>query len=80
MGERRDGLGGADRADTGATEQPGGEVVDDGLQLGPVGLEGAAGFPQRQSEPADLAVAHGLFSAGITGLSASSQRDQGGVG
>src|SRR5882757_2214238 len=80
VGERRDGLSGADRANTGAVKQPGSEVVDDGLHLGSVGLEGTSGFPQRQSEPADLALAHSLFSAGVTGLTASSKCAQGGVG
>lgn len=54
VGERDDGLGGADRADSGAGGQLRDQVVDDCGQFGAVGLERASGLAQRQSEPADL--------------------------
>ena len=47
--------------------RPGDEVVHDGLQLGPVGLERAGGVAQGQGEAADLGMAHGLLAAGVAG-------------
>src|SRR3954449_6680661 len=67
VGERRDGLGGADRADAATLDQSGGEVVDDGVQLGAVGLERAGGFAQGEGEAADLGVPYGLLAARVTG-------------
>ena len=80
VGEADDHLGGADRADPAPVGQPGGQVVDDGLQLGPVGLQRAAAVAHGHGKTADLAVAHGLGAAGVVGQAAAGQRGQRGVG
>ena len=55
-------------------------VVDDGLQLGAVGLERAGGLAQGHGEAADLGVPYGLLTGGLAGRSASGQDRQAGVG
>ena len=70
VGERDDGLGGADRTDSGPGGQPRDQVVDDRGQLGAVGFERAGRLTQRQSEPPNLAVAYDLLAAGTCGLAA----------
>ena len=80
VGERHDGLGGADRADAAALDQPGNEVVDDGLQLGAVGLERAGGFAQGEGEAADLGVPDGLLAGGVARWPAPGQAGQAGLG
>ena len=67
VGEADDGLRGADWADAEAAGQAGGDVVDDGQQLGPVVLELAPGLAQRERQAADLGLADGLLAAGISG-------------
>jgi len=44
--------------------EPGGEVVDDGQQLGMVVLELGPGLAKRDRQAADLGLADGLLSAG----------------
>jgi hypothetical protein len=44
VGEAHDGLGGADRPDAVAAGETGGDVIDDGQQLGAVVLELAPGL------------------------------------
>ncbi len=73
VGERHDDLGGADRADAALVGQPGGQVVDDVLQLGPISFEFAAPVAQRDRQPADLAVAYRLGAGGLPGLAAPGQ-------
>jgi hypothetical protein len=68
------------RADATTLEQPGNDVVDDGLQLGPVGLDRARGFAQGEGEAADLGVPHGLLAAGLARWPAPGQAGQAGVG
>src|SRR5690348_15009361 len=55
--EADDGLGGADRPDAVAAGEAGGDVVDDGQQLGAVAVELVPGLADRQPETADLGVA-----------------------
>ena len=64
----------------GRSSQSGDEVVDDGLQLGAVGLECAGGVAQGEGEAADLGVPHGLLAAGVAGRAAPGQASQAGVG
>ena len=80
MRERHDGLGGADRADAATLDQSGDDVVDDGLQLGAVGLERAGGFAQGEREAADLGMPHGLLAAGFPRWPAPGQPGQAGFG
>jgi hypothetical protein len=65
VGERDDGLGGADGADSGLAEQPGSQVVDNRGQLGAVGGKRAGGLASCEGEAADLAVAYGLLAARV---------------
>ena len=71
--KRHDGLGGADRADAAAVGQAGGEVVDDGLQLGAVGLA-ARGAASRRAR------ARRRISAWRTACSRLASRRQAGGG
>ena len=80
MGERDDGLGGADRADATTLGHAGDDVVDDGLQLDTVGLERAGGPAEGEGEAADLGVPDGLLPAGIARWPASGQAGQAGFG
>src|SRR5207244_8320027 len=49
VGERHDGLGGADRADAGTAGQPRGKLVHDGGELGAVGLRSEEHTSELQS-------------------------------
>lgn len=64
-----DHLGGADRAGTGSVGQPGGQLIDDGLQLGAVGLELAPGFADRDRQPAQLTVIATPYLLAVDSLS-----------
>jgi hypothetical protein len=70
VGERHDGLSCGDRADAAALGQPGSHLVDDGLQLGPVGPQRVTPCPHGKSQASDLAVPHRLFAAGLAWLPA----------
>jgi hypothetical protein len=65
VGEAHDGLRGADRPDTIPAGEPGGDVVDDGQQLGMVVLELDPGLAKPDRQAADLSLADGLLSAGM---------------
>jgi hypothetical protein len=80
VGERHDGLGGADRADATTFDQSGGDVVDDGLQLGAVGLELAGCRGQGERGAADLGVSYGPLAAGLAWWPAPGQAGQAGLG
>src|SRR3954468_4541398 len=80
MRERHDHLGGADRPDAVVISQPRGEVVDDGLQLGPVVLELAALVAQGDRPNPDLRLAHRLGPGRLWGGAAGSQSVEGDVG
>ncbi len=67
-------------SDAGALGEAGCEVLDDGLQLGAVVFERAAGVVDGQGQAADLGVADGLFAAGVAGQAAARQAGEGGVG
>jgi hypothetical protein len=67
VGEADDHLGGGDRADAVAGGQAGGQFVDDGVELGPVGGECVAGLAHGQGQAADLVVAHGVGAGGVRG-------------
>ena len=64
----------------GRSGEAGGDVVHDGLQLGAVVFECAAGVVDGQGEAADLGVADGLFAAGVAGEAAAGEAGEGGVG
>jgi hypothetical protein len=80
VGERHHDLGGADRPDAGSLGQPGCELFDQLVQLASVGLQRAGGFADRDREPTNLAVPHGLQPVGLDGSAAARQGGQGGVG
>jgi hypothetical protein len=80
MGETHDRLGGGDRPEAPAVGQSRGEIVHDGLQLCPIGLERSTGVAHGQGETTDLSVAHGLLTAGVAGHSASGQAGENGLG
>jgi len=65
MRERHDHLGCADRADPPAVGQAGGQVVDDGSELGAVGFEFAATVTQPHRQATNLGLAHGLFACRV---------------
>jgi Putative transposase DNA-binding domain len=67
MGEAHDGLGRADRPGVVPAGETGGDVIDDGQQLGAVVLELLPGLAEREREAPDLAVADGLLAAGTGG-------------
>src|SRR5215218_7665397 len=67
-------------ADAATLDQPGDEVVDNGLQLGAVGLERAGGLAQGEGEAADLGMPHGLLPDGLARWPAPGQGRPAGVG
>src|SRR5690242_18576074 len=73
MGEAHDGLRGADRPDPVAADKAGGDVLDDGQQLGMVVLALVPGLAERDREAADLGMADGVLAAGIGGQLAPGQ-------
>jgi hypothetical protein len=79
VGEADDDLGGGDWSDAAAAGQPGGEFVDDGLQLCPVGFQGVCAGVDGQGEAADLSVSDGVFAAGVTWWAAACQAGEGGL-
>jgi hypothetical protein len=80
VGEADDHLGGTDRSDAGLVGQADSQFVDNGLQLGAVGLQRAGGLAQREGEAADLGLAHGLVAAGLARWPAPGQARQDGLG
>src|SRR5919112_1821561 len=64
VGEADHGLGGTDRSDTVPVDETGSDVGHDGQQLSAIDLELAPGLLQREREPLDLSMTHGMVAAG----------------
>jgi len=69
-----------DRADAAALGQPESDLVNDGLQLSPVGRQRLTPRPQGQSEASDLAVPHRLLAAGLWWFPSPRHGEEHGIG
>ena len=66
VGEAHDGLRGVDRPDAKPAGEPGGDVADDGQQLGVVVFQQVPGLAERERQASDLCLPDGLFAAGAS--------------